>query len=478
MKKLILKAAVLAVAMAAPSVASAVVTPTVDLDLATGATNYASQLSMTDANPLVGAANALNFNAKIGFGVSAGQTRYIRLEYGNATLDAPHGATLGTHLEDATTAGALDGAGGSVAIVQGGTAGTNYVIYQITPALAVGATDVMDFAVPNLRVTSTGSSVTVNMQLHETAVSAVAGSTGAGLLYSKSGNIATFGSGLNFALTPAANTAAVTTLFQKFCNNPANDCTAANAVTTKPLGTLVYDVTAAKDRTGDGVELGVAADGAKDDLVTTADLIVAGTFTAAAANNDVWIDTNGGGCNSVDKTGTMNAEKTQVVFAVNNAPIAAGAELCYKVNGTTVIPEQTVTAQLDIKTTPADVTTADVAAATAGTIAHDGTTLKAPFTNNKNGQATFVQLANMSSSTNAPYTTRCFDTTGTITVGTPGQVDKGETLTLSKTALGCAGSVNAVEFTLAVPQGTVVGSTVRQNNTTGDSAIDSLTGNQ
>jgi len=471
MKKMFaLKASAAIVAMAFAGQAAAVVTTTVNLDAATGAAVHATQLTLSDTNPLVGATTSPNFSAKIGFGVSASQTRYIRLDYTNATLDVAHGTVIGTDLEAATTTGALDGTGGSIAKVAGGAIGDSYVIYQITPAIGISAAEIIDFAVPNLRVTSTGSAVSVSMQLHETAVSAVAGTTGAALLYSKSGNLVTFASALNFALVPATQTAAVETSFKKFCSVSATTCDATTAVVTKGLGTIAYNAVATSlTRAG--------AAPALTDLLTTADVVVAGDFTAAAAAGSVFIDSdnNTTQCDTASLTGTLNTAKTTATFAVNTTAVTAAANgpyLCYTVNGTTVLPVQAVTARLDVLTQPADTTTASVAAATVGNIAHDGTELQAPWFSGASGWISRFALTN-TGSTAGTYTAAVITETGNVcTTGTgaSGSIPANGQLTVNASDIctSFSGATRgAVVFTVASPTSSIQGVYNLVNATTG-----------
>lgn len=367
MKKYVLKATALAIGALVGGGAVAAVTTVVDFDAATPTVNaYAKELNYTDANPLAPAlaANGMNFTTKIGFGVSNGQTRYIRVDYANATLDAAHGA--------ANTDIDLPG-GASVALVQGGAIGNSYVIYQITATADLPASSAVNVAVPNLRVTSTAAPVAVTYSLHETAVSAVAGTSGSGLLYSKTQNVATFSAGLKFALTTNSNTASVEKSFKEF--------TGAISATTAKLGNIEFTVNSVKKRDGTAVAL--------SDLVqATTKIDLAGDFTAAAGAdaaaklNSVYISTDAN-CGGVGIASTsQNAALTTASFTVNTTAITGPAKgVCYVVTGGNSgaqIPSGTYTAGLTV-TAASTTATADVAPATLGTITRDGTELIAPF---------------------------------------------------------------------------------------------------
>lgn len=464
--KLVTRASAAALLLAMAGGAHAAVTTTITLEAGsgqdgTGAAAYASELQYVDAAPLAGAANALNFVSTLGFGVSNGQTRYIRIDYGNATLDAAHAAVIGTDLE--ISSGENDP---TASVVAGGAIGDSYVIYQITAGDDYSAATTIDFAVPSLRVASNASPVTATMTLHETAVSAVAGSSGDGLLSTRSGYLATFSAGLNWTLTTGTNTAAVETEFKEFCLS-ASDCTANNAVTTKALGKLVYNVNSVNKRDGTGVALA--------DLVSAATVTVAGDFTAAAAANSVFLDTDGDGtdCNTNSLAGTLDGSKTSATFTVGTTArgtTGVPAPVCYTVNGTTEIPEQTITAALDV-TAAANTTTADVAAATLGTIDHDGTELQAPWVSVADGWTTRFLLTNEGSeAASGTYTVMTESGVSCTSAAVPVSIPAGGVLNLDAKTL-CStitgGQRIAVTFVIAAPSNTIQGVYNIVNNTTG-----------
>jgi len=452
--------AAMTLAFAGQAVAAAVVnnvTPTpINLDASpTGAAVYASQLTLTATNPLTA---GMNFVTKLGFGVSNTQTRYIRLQYGNATLSTAH-INTDVELTSAATTGHL-----TAAVAQGGAIGDNYVIYQITAGADYAATESVDFLVRSLAVTSNASPVTITYQLHETAVSAVAGATGTSLLYSKAGNLATFATGLGFALTPNTQTAAVETSFKKFCASATN-CTSASSVLTQPLGVVAYDVTAAKNRAG--VTLILA------DLLTTANIVFTGNFSAAAAATNVFLATPSGTpvnpCgNVVGPTSVLNTGKTTATFVVNTTALAAGANLCYTVDGIAALPAQTVLGELVVVTKPADTTTASVAPASAGVIVRDGTELQSPFFTNFTGYSSRFILTNKSA-TDAAYTTSYLTETGntcTPGAGATGTIPaNGQLVVLTRNVCSfTAGQPvrGAVVFTIAAPSSVIQGATYIQ----------------
>jgi len=374
MKKFSLKFVAAAAGLVVSSSSFAAVTPVVDFDSATPTVNnYAKELPYSNALPLAHT-GGLNFTSKIGFGVSSSQTRYIRVDYVNATLDAAHAGVLGTDIEINDTNGATH----SAALVQGGAIGDSYVIYQITAGADLPATAPVDVLVPNLRVTSTASPVQVTYSLHETAVSAVAGAVGAGKLYSKTANVATFGAGLSFALTVNTSTASVEKSFKEFTTAGTNPGVSALLAR---VGKVTYGVSANTKR-ADGTQVVMA------DLVAAGTkLVVTGDFSAVAGANlaanktNVFLDNN-------DACGSSTLATTDFVGTFAGASFtldtnAATKNVCYTVAstagaGTKTIPAGSYTAGVTV-TAAADTATPSITDASLGSIIRDGTELQAPF---------------------------------------------------------------------------------------------------
>jgi hypothetical protein len=371
MKKLIIKAGVAAVAAAFAGSAAAAV----NLQTGAGSVAFASELVYSTANPLVGGAGQLALTGNLGFGVSIGATRYIRLTLGNATLGGASGALT-------VVCGATTNTG---TIVQGGAAGDNYAIYQFTAATE-NCTPTAAVSVANpasLRVASNGTPVTVTYRLHETAVDAV-NNTNA-LFSAGPVNLLTFAAGIKYTVTPRSVIANVQDGFRKFCASAA-DCSTANSVLTKAIGTVDYGVNTVNRRDGNAVTLA--------DLVTAPTVItVNGDLSAALAAGSVFLATAADGTCVSAVAGVLNAGKTSSNITVDTT--AYNRDICYTVNGTTVIQAQTVNQLLDL-TAAANTTSADTASAALGTITRNGASTTAlNITNPANGDATFVRISNM-----------------------------------------------------------------------------------
>lgn len=447
-KKFALKASVVAMAAVLPGLASAAISMS---DSTADARTYASEL-VTNGTTVISDTN-LNALVNVGFGVSNGQTRFIRFDVTNGKFG---GTIAGTHI-DAGVSTAGTSYTPAVAVSAGGSTADTYVIFQVTADANYASSDVFSFGLATaggVKVTDKASPVSLTYGLFETGVAAVNNTT-SDRLATASETIANFGTGLKFSLTTSTNTASVSTLYKSFV-------TGANGPV--EIGEVNYGTNAnVFNAAGTSVAL--------SELVTTANVVVAGDFTAAGSMH---LDASGTSCTTTTVAGTLNSAKTQATLAVNSTAQATGA-ICYTVTGSTVIPVQTVTAALDVTSGAG----ADVSAGTLGTIAHDGTVLKVPYMAGAGGQSTFVQLANMGT-TAATYTTRCFGGSSTTSSGTDatGTVAVGGIKKVFMNNIGCPTSSSAVEFTLAVPSGNVVGTLVRQNTSTGDSALDGLTGNQ
>ncbi len=386
------KFSVRVVALAAGALAAGSALASVNLDTGVTTGTFAKEFNYSTtaapANPITG---ALTVSTKLGFGVSGGQNRYIRVDLSGAQLAA---ASLGLGPNTNTPTDTTNAFSNAV-LVAGGTIGATYAIYQVTANAANGATpaDAITILVPSLNITNgNASAVTVTYTLYETATAAVANSPNTNL-YQNSGALLNFQNGLKFALTPGSQTAAVSTLYQKF--NPA-----APTVGPVLIGNLVYGVNAPV----------VKADGVTQ--VALADLVTAATnasFTTTAdfstvAVNGLFLD-NGNAClttSTLVSLNTANTIGTPVTALGVTANTPNGVNLCYTAKGTVPIAVQTVNAALNV-VAAVNSAAASVPAASIGTIAHDGTQLQAPLVQTTPGFISRFVLTN-TGSTAATYT--------------------------------------------------------------------------
>lgn len=380
MNKYVLKATALAigalvggVAFAAPAVVA-----TVDLADATTAKTFAKELAYGDANPVtlatVGSETYLSFTTKLGFGVAASTTRYIRIDLGNAKFNADVGNAIGTDIE----IGSLTAGQSNVAISAGGAAGDSYVIL----AVAVSGTDVaqaasadVNFLIPSLRFQGSASDVTVTYSLHETGTSAVAGATaGTAVLASKTGTLAKFASSVDFsAPSTGSAVASVEDSFKKF-KAGADVSGAANQ--TVRLGTVKVAAKTNLKNSGAAVTLADLFDAATK-ITVTGDLSVPAGADDTAKKASVWLN----GDDTCTSTGPTAAAAVPTAagasFTTGTAAVATHA-ICYTTNGTGAIAAAEYKVKLEV-TPKTGTTTASVGDQTFGSITRDGTELLAPF---------------------------------------------------------------------------------------------------
>jgi len=368
MKKYVLKATALAIGALVGSAALAVVPAGVNFDAATPTVlKYAKELSYNSTTPLVNV-DGINVSTKLGFGVSNAQTRYIRIDYANATLNTAHAAVGGTDIDINANAAA-----DAYSVVQGGQVGDNYVIYQVTAAANHPAADIVNIKTPGLRVTNSGTAVNVTYSLHETAVSAVAGAAGSAKLYSKSQDIVAFATGLVFTVdTAPTTTASVEASFLKFKAGGGyiND-------TTAKLGSITFGVAASvKEQDGTDVDLAdlLAATGTK--IVLTGDTGIPAGADDTAKKASVFISSDAN-CGGTSVASAIVPTATGASFTTNLNSYATQG-ICYVVNGTSPISASTYSVRVDVAAA-AGATTASIADKAIGSIVRDGTELQAPF---------------------------------------------------------------------------------------------------
>ncbi|GAA5180636.1 hypothetical protein GCM10025771_25620 [Niveibacterium umoris] len=443
----------------------------VNLDAPGTPPTYASELDYS-----AGIANTgnLDLTTKLGFGVSAGQNRYIRLELTNAKFAAPFDTTLVS-----VAPNTFD----NVVVSQGGAVGQNYVILQVTSNTPNGTaeTDVVSLGLPAAGITidSTASNVTVSYQLHETAVSAVAGASGAALLYKNSGvAIVKFAKALSATFTKNTSYAdvAATPAFSQFETGTG----AINATTTS-LGTVSFAIADVLNAAGGNVALiDLVSAGAGDNLLT-----IAGTnadFSSAASMALDPAGTCAGGGVGGSIAGDFKSATFDVfgVMPANNAASPATATVCYVANTTDPIAIQQTTAAINYTEAGTATAVADVSATAFGEILHNGTELQGPwFTTNANYVSRFVLTSQYTQDADYKATLITEDGNTCTTPGSAatGTLKAGKQLIVSAADI-CAGfSANtraAVVFTVSAPNNTIQGVYNVVNPTTGSISVSSL----
>lgn len=461
MKKFALKATVAAAAALASSLSFAVV----DMDGAAGAQGqkvYAKELVATGtsfANTSAAAAGSalagiLDVKTELGFGVATGQTRYIRLDLAGATFNAAPNLWV-------DRAGAITGPVGTNVSLVSNT--TSTYIFQINAQADYAQDDLVEILMP--AITATGNtSPTLTYSLFEDAPGA-ANNLANQRLYTNAVDVYSTKQALVFTPTAGAQTASVDDLYKKFIASP-------NTVGPVAIGKLTYGVDAAAPLVP---STGAAATLAN--LISASTLTLTGNFAAASSGTGaISLSAAGSTCGAGGLTAADTLSTSQATFDLykagslgNNGALntVAVAEVCFTADGTTKIAEQTIDAALTV-TPVAGSTAASVAKAKIGEIDHDGTTLKFPALSQGKNTTTYLQLVN-TSTLNAPLTTKCFLSDGTTVDGLSAAVPANSTYrnTLDKVCPTDTAKVQSAVLTMAVPAGSVNGTLMRKESTTG-----------
>ena len=456
MKKFALAAITAAVATGWAGTALAV-----DLNTGAGANAYANELVVNNTTTISG----ITAESRLGFGVSGGQTRFVRYDLTNASLvNAQVPANL-----------ALTPVVANTVVSQGGAAGGNFVIFQITAAAAGnGEADPVAFNPGTLRVTDKSSSPTIKYSLYETAADAAAGGA-AGLLATASAAVATFPSGLTFSAVTNSTTAEVSQLYEEFNNGLTTTLARIGTVTYAP-NESVRNPTGGALLTPANMNL-FTANGTK--------LVLTGTDLAAATPTGLFLS-NAANCSASTNAGS-NRTATTVDFLIDddaigtsNPPASTGLAICFQATGTTSIAAQSFTVG-SVVVPMTGTSTANAAPIAAGEFRRNGTILKHAFadTTTASGVTMAVHMTN-TASIPAPYTVRCLLNNGSA-AGTPGTVPASTAVRQSVgNGLGCTtnGTLRGIELTFAVPEGNVIGAVVRQNVSTGAASFDTMIGSK
>lgn len=453
MKKFVLAA--MAAAAAASFSGSALA---VDLTLPTPVPDtFASELVTAGTT----AVKTTTVTTDLGFGVSATQTRFIRYDFTNSKIGA--GGITAANLAVVGLAAA------NITLSSGGAAGGTNVIFQITAPPAVGLDQTADvtLTLANGLVPTVLGPIDATYRLYETAAAAVAGG---GQLASDAGTIIVFASGV--ALSATQNTSTVNVASSPTYTKFLAGAPLPTAVLAK-IGDISLGTNAAKDPAGAPVTLPQILGAGTALTLTGADLTAAdpaGLFLSTVAN-----------CGAATIAGTSRTA-TSVSFLLP-APVAPipSASLCFQVPAanTTPIAAQSFTADVAPGAVPG-VPLPDVPAVTAGNFVRNGLTLKAAFaeTTTAAGIASAAHLTNTTGNA-IPFTVNCVLNTGSV-AGTPGTLPARTAQRFSlANGLGCPsnGTLRGVEIFFATTPGSVIGSIVRQNTTTGQASFDGMVGN-
>ena len=352
---------------------------------ASGAVKFASEIAIASTGQVLTIPVASPVRVTLGFGFSGGQDRYVR-------FDLPTGVTWGAAitaamLTDFTTAANF----ANVALSQGGAVTDSFVVFQVTAAAGgVPLGDVLNFAVPGVKVSST-TSVPITYNLHETAISAAGAtpSNAARLVGPVTGNLITFTPAINIVASTATveTVAAIATLF-KFCSGAlgtpgtANCIAAATDVNALVGGIATYAWNTGPILSAAGVDLTGGADFSA--VISAASVTATGDFGAVAAaagsvGSTVAASAGGLACNppyGVAGTNTATVATYPVGIALMLA--ANNNSLCVTANGTAALPAQSFTGSY-VPTYVVGYAGAARPLGTIGTWVRDGAELQSPW---------------------------------------------------------------------------------------------------
>jgi hypothetical protein len=414
------KVALLSAAVAASLISTAA---NAQLNVNTGATpvTYAQELTIPAGGLLIGGAVSSQVTGQLGFGASATDNRYIRLDFTNATFNvaAPDAGMTVT--------------GATATRVFGGQAGTSFVVYQLTSTAGIADSAVFTWQpiASQFKLTA-AQTVQVRYTLHETATSSQLGQTGAAILVNGTPrDYIRFAPVLAFSMAaPQTELIAATTTptpFTAFCNNgagPGLPGTAGCAASATDLLGIVGTVatyglvnTTTLDANNNAITLlATVLASATIDVTSDATTFPTGSTYGFTANTANCSALGAGGVLGGTPAGTV-VTYTLPVTGTGFAATPATA-LCGQVTGTTAVSTQSFSG-LFKPVAAAGYTVANANAGTIGTWRRDGTELQTPWfafsQANYNTRFFFMNTGTQA----APCTTRLISETGnTLTAGT------------------------------------------------------------
>jgi hypothetical protein len=384
----------------------------------TGATpvTYASELTIPAGGLLIGGTAATSVTGTLGFGASTSDNRYIRLDFGGATLNV------------AAPAMGMTVTGATATRVFGGNPGESFVVYQLTSTggIDLNATFAWQPSASQFKLTAPNT-VTVLYTLHETAQSSQLGATGAAVLIRSSvRDYIRFAPVLAFSMTsPQTELIAATTLptpFTAFCSGaagaPGTAGCAASATDLLGIVGTVGTFGLANTTTLDATNTPITT---LATVLGSASIAVSSTATTFPAGSTYGFTANTTNCAALGAGGALNGAGTTVTYTlpITGTGFTGATTLCGQVSGTSTVATQTFNAVY----TPVAAAGYTVTAAQAnniGTWQRDGTELQTPwFAFNQANYNTRFFFMNTGTQP-APCTTRLLSETGNTLVAGAG----------------------------------------------------------
>lgn len=455
-----------AVAAIAASVAASGAFAAVDIDLTTPApVTVANEIIATAAAPvtLTNLANALDIVSTVGYALSNGEVRYVRVELANGVFTA---ASATTNAANASI-GAINGVGTSV------------IYFSITAGVGgIAANNTLTIA-GTRSISGTASNMTVSYSVYDQPSQAQAGGTTGRIVNKENKAYINFAKSHRTVVTTDSAIADVeaSPAFTAFKSGQTSGSTARAR-----LASIDYKLAATVPVKADGnaVTLGdlmaTGATGTK--LAITGDFSGAansnGTYTGAALSR-VYLSANST-CVGVDVAAAA-VTAGSATFNVGATATTANPHLCYEPRQTSpatlTIAASTYTADLTaVSATPATYAVANTASGQVSEITRNGTELQAPLFQTTPGFVSRFVLTNTGSA-DAPFTVSVKAEDGnTVTLGsvTGGTIPAGKQLVIPAADLAAAftGSPRGFAvFTVARPNATIQGVYQIVNQTSG-----------
>jgi len=380
-----------------------------------------AQIVLASANPTVTAVSGkafaselapgtvltapLTVNTILGIGTSSQQNRYIRFRLTNASFNA---VVLASALTTAVANQPL------VVVSQFGTAGSNNVIFQITsPNAGNPVNEAVSFNISaGVNIVSTAGAATITYEVYEFLAQAQAGTP---VLYTATGNVATFSPAVVFRNTGTATTQTATAI-SSYLN-------VAGGQSSPPLTARVAQLDLANGTITSGLGCGAGnnfpcqADGVLQAGVATVlnstlanVLSLTGDFSAAASAASITVGTN--------PATAFTPTSASITLTAAQAAGFLATNVNYLVNGTTPIPISTYTALFTGVANPG-YAIAPRGPITTGQITRDGVQYESPWVTATTGFISRFFLTQTTPAT-VPYTVVVRNAAGPVTGGVAG----------------------------------------------------------
>jgi hypothetical protein len=356
--------------------------------------------------------NQLDAQKTLGFGfTTANPNIFVRYDLSNGTFNT------------ALTSANLTVVGGTgtttVSLSQGGTVGSNYVIFNLQSTAALPIDSLVTLLLGSapgpvgIRLGSSGNP-TLKYRLFDNPTDAV-NPEGRPTLASGEETLMTFSPTVDFSSTANSATAIVAEEFKKF--RPQSATGWPNSGTLARLADFTYGLTTPTHHNASGVAIAAVS----DIMGASTSLKVEGDFSAAAST---YLSNNPACATTTTIAGDISSDKQSATYAIGSAP--GPWYLCFAVNGATPIPASNYI-----------VSFAPVAASTSymvrgdakdnlpsGTIYRDGAELVAPFFSNVEGMVARYYLTNKGA-TPAAFKIKVFTDAQAQPPATAGSVTEG-----------------------------------------------------